>query len=272
MTGMEKNIEFFDINFWFGENYLSHKYTLFEEDAAKILQKRKKENNINFTLISNFLSYFYSPAVGNDLTSELIKKDEFKEAGAAGTLLMEQEWFYHPDDFENWLIKRNKSGFKLLRLFPKTHKYPFELSLFAPFYEILNSYNFPIMISIDELDITGNKNIEWDKIAEIADMYENMPIIIEGGQSKELMYNCFLLALLNNTSNVYIETHNLLGFNQIEDLADFKGSDRLIFGSYYPFFDDNLAVSRIINSNLDVKDKAKIASINIKRIIDNIII
>lgn len=268
----EKNIEFFDINFWLGENYISKKYTLFEEDACEILLKRKEDNKINFTLISNFLSYFYNPKAGNDLTSELIAKDEFKQAGASGVLFMEQDFFFNPGGFESWLHKRYERGFRLLKLLPKTHKYPFELSLFNPFYEILNSYNFPVMINIDELDITGNKNIEWDKLAEIADLYDNMPIIIEGGQSKELMYNCYLLSLLNNTSNIFIETHNLLGFNQIEDLANFKGADRLIFGSYYPFFNDNLAVSRILNSGLDIKDKAKIASLNFKGIIDNIII
>src|SRR5665811_520396 len=98
-----------------------------------------------------------------------------------------------------------------------------------------------------------------DKIVEIADVYDNMPIIIDGGESKELMYNCYILSLLSNTSNVYFETHNLLGFNQIEDLANFKGSDRLIFGSCYPFFNDSLGVSRLLNSSLNVKDKSKIA-------------
>ena len=269
---IETNIDFFDINFWFGENYLSEKYTLSEKKTSEVLLKRKEQKNIKFTLISNFLSYFYDPEIGNNLTSDLIYRDEFKQAGASGTLFMEQNCFFNPKVFDNWLKKKYEKGFRLLKILPRTHKYPFELSLFSTFYEILDSCNFPVMISIDELDITGNKNIEWDKIAKIADLYENMPIIIDGGQSKELMYNCYLLSLLNNTSNVYIETHNLLGFNQIEDLAKFGGADRLIFGSYQPFFDDSLAVSRIINSGLDLKDKNKIALLNFKNIIDNIII
>jgi len=269
---IEKNIEFFDVNFWFGENYISKKLTIFEEDAIKILLERKKSKNIISTLVSNFLSFFYSPTIGNDLTNQFLKNEKLQEAGVMGVLFMEQDFFYNPENFEKWLIKSYKNNFKILRLLPSTHKYPFESSLFANFYEILNSYNFPIIISIDELDITGNKNIRWDELTKIADMYENMPIILDGGQSKELMYNSFLLSLLNNTSNIYIETHNLLGLNQIEDLANFKGAERLIFGSYFPFLDDNLALGRIINSNLDFKQKSKIASINIKNIIDNIII
>ncbi|MHB1275641.1 MAG: amidohydrolase family protein [Candidatus Humimicrobiaceae bacterium] len=269
---LKQDIEFYDINFWFGENYLSEKYTLNEKNIIEVLLKRKETSNIGFTLLSNFLSYFYNPKIGNDQTSKLISMDEFKKAGAFGALFMEQDFFYNPDSFENWLQKNYENGFRILRIFPKTHKYPFEISMFNPFYEVLNSFNFPVMISIDELDITGNKNIEWDKIADIADVYDNMPIIIDGGQSKELMFNCFILSLLNNTSNVYFETHNLLGFNQIEDLANFKGSRRLIFGSNHPVFDGNMGVSRILNSSLGIKDKSRIASLNIKNIIENIII
>jgi len=269
---LKQDIEFYDINFWFGENYLSEKHSLNEKNTIDILLKRKETNNVSFTLLSNFLSYFYSPKIGNDQTLKLISSSEIKNVGALGALFMEQDFFYDTNSFEGWLKKSYENGFRILRIFPKSHKYPFEISMFNPFYEVLNSFNFPVMISIDELDITGNKNIEWDKIADIADVYDNMPIIIEGGQSKELQYNCYILSLLNNTSNVYFETHNLMGFNQIEDLANFNGSDRLIFGSSHPVFDDSLAISRIINSGLDIKDKFKIASLNIKNIIDNIII
>ncbi|MDD5659093.1 MAG: hypothetical protein PHR39_03650 [Actinomycetota bacterium] len=266
------SINFFDLNFWFGENYLSQKYSLSEKKTLEILSKRKKQKNITFTLISNFLSLFYDAEIGNKLTAKLINQTEFMQAGASGILFMEQNYFFNPGEFGKWLKRSYEKGFKLLKISPKTHKYPFELSLFSYFYEIMDSCNFPLMISIDEIDITGNKNIEWDKIAKIANLYDNMPVIIDGGQSKELMYNCYLLSLLNNTSNVYFETHNLLGYNQIEDLADFKGADRLVFGSCYPFFDDSLAVSRIVNSGLDEKGKNKIALLNLKKIIDNIII
>ncbi len=202
----------------------------------------------------------------------MINKSEFLETGALGVLFMEQDYFFNPRGFGNWLKKNYDNGFRLLKISPKTHKYPFESNLFSYFYEVLDSCNFPLMINLEELDITGNKNIEWDKIADIANIFENMPIIIEGGQAKELMYNSYLLLLLNNTSNIYIETHNLLGFNQIEDLAASNGEDRLIFGSGYPIFSDELAFSRIINSNLDEKIKNKIAYFNIKNIIDNIVI
>lgn len=266
------DIEFFDTNFWFGENYISEKSTSGLKDTIRLLLKRKETCKISLTVLSNYLSYFYDPKKGNEQTLKLISSDELKNTGTAGALFMEQDFFYDPGGFKDWIRKNYEKGFRILRIFPKMHQYPFEVSLFNSFYEVLNSFNFPVMISLDELDITGNKNIEWDKIAEIADVYDNMPIIIDGGQSKELMYNSFILSLLCNTSNVYFETHNLLGFNQVEDLAGFKGAGRLLFGSCHPVFDCGMAVSRILNSGLTAKDKLKIASLNFKNIIENIII
>jgi hypothetical protein len=268
----ESDISFFDVNFWTGENYLSQEYSLSEKKTLDILLKRKEQKNISFTLISNFLSLLYDAKTGNRLTAELINQKEFIQAGASGVLFMEQNYFFNPGGFSNWLKVSYKKGFKMLKISPKTHKYPFEPGLFSCFYEILNYFNFPIMISIDEMDITGNKNIEWDKIARIANLYEKIPIIIDGGQSKELMFNSYLLSLLNNTSNIYIETHNLLGFNQIEDLVAFKGADRLIFGSCYPLFNEDMAISRIINADLDEKEKNEVAFLNLREIIKNITI
>jgi len=142
--------------------------------------------------------------------------------------------------------------------------------LFHKFYKVLNDIKFPIIINIDEMDITANKNIEWHKIADIANSYSEIPIILDGGDSKELMYNSYLLSLLDNFSNIYIETHNLLGFNQVEDLAVFKGAQRLIFGSYWPFMERNISVSRILNSGLESLGKQEIAAGNIQRIIKEI--
>jgi len=268
----DTKIEFFDSNFWFGENYLSSKYTLLEDDAIKILIKRKEDLNITHTLITNLLGFYSNPKVGNDQISRILVKEDFKLVGAFGVLFMEHEYFFKTTSFGNWIEKKHKEGFRLLRLAPKTHKYSYDASLFNSFYDILNYYNFPIIINIEEMDITGNKDIEWEKLIQIANSYENIPIILDGGASKELMYNSYLFSVLNNSSNIFIETHDLLGFNQIEDLTEFDSAERLIFGSYFPFFQSELSVSRILNSTIKIKDKKKIASENLTNIIDNIII
>lgn len=63
---------------------------------------------------------------------------------------MEQDYFSEPGSFKEGLLSRYRHGFRVLRLFPKSHKYPFEAALFSKFYHILNYFNFPVMIGIDE--------------------------------------------------------------------------------------------------------------------------
>ncbi len=265
-----KAVQFHDINFWTGENFLSKRLTISDSSLKKILKERKSKFNIVGTTVTHFISLFYYPKEGNDAVAKLVSTISKEVSGVNGALVMEQDYFAHPDNFGEGLRKRYKQGFRLLRLFPKSHKYPYDSRCFREFYEVLDYYKFPVMISLDEIDVTGNKNIEWEKILEIAETYKNLPIIIDGGNSKELMYNSYLMVLLRNSSNVYVDTHNLFAINQIEDLSQIAGSDRLIFDSYFPYCSTILPVERIRNSSLGEVEIENIANLNIRRIFKNI--
>jgi hypothetical protein len=262
--------EFYDINFWIGENYLSKKFSIPDSRLVKILEERKDKFNITGTLITHFNSYFYYPRIGNDLVSGLLSKNGIMDFDLDGMMVMEQDYFYEPESFEKGLISRHKQGFKVLRLFPKSHKYPIGVIGFGKYFEILNHYSFPIMISLDEIDITGNKNIEWEKILEISSRFTDIPIILDGGASKELMYNSFLFSLLNNSQNIYLNTHNLLAMDQIEDLAGIGGADRLLFDSNFPYYEPHLSIGRLINSSVSKENKGKISNLNIQNMFKRI--
>ncbi len=183
---------------------------------------------------------------------------------------MEQDYFHEPGSFKKSLVSRYGQGFRILRLFPKAHKYPFEARGFSKFYQVLDYFSFPVMISIDELDITGNKNIEWERILEIADKYKNIPIIIDGGASKELLYSNYLLSLLKNSRNIYFNTHNILAMDQIEDLVGAGGEDRLLFSTNFPYYMPHLSIGRLAHSSISKENKKKIARSNIERIFKGI--
>ncbi len=265
-----KEIIFADANFWIGENYLFPKYSIDDKKAETEIKSGFSENNIHTVYISNFISLYYSPERGNEITSGFLRQFSQKSPEAYGVLFFEQKNFSNPENFRKKITEKYKQGFRMLRLLPKSHKYPYEKELFHKFYEVLNALKFPVTISIDETDITANKNIEWHKLADIAHSYSDIPLILDGGDSKELMYNSYLLSLLDNFSNIYIETHNLLGFNQVEDLAGFKGAGRLVFGSYWPFMERNISVSRVLNSDLDSCSKQEIAAGSMQKIIKGI--
>ena len=267
---LKTGIKFYDINFWIGENHLSKKFSIPDTRLVKILEKRKDKFNIIGTLITHFISYFYYPRIGNDIVSGILSDNDIMDFDLDGMMVMEQDYFHEPESFEKGLLSRYKQGFKALRLFPGSHKYPFGVLGFGKFYEILNHYSFPVMISLDEIDITGNKNIEWEKILEISGKYKDIPIIIDGGASKELMYNSFLFSLLKNSQNIYLNTHNLLAIDQIEDLVSIGGPKRLLFDSYFPYFEPHLSVGRLVNSSISEVDKEKIAGLNIQNIFKEI--
>jgi hypothetical protein len=285
------DMDFFDTNFWIGENNLSEKYTTDDNSAIKAISQRAEKYNITSTLITHFNSLFCSPETGNDLLSCFLKKaKDFNHENAAkksirnaensanglkdtfckGVLFMEFDYFKSPVIFKSQLKKRYAEGFRCIRLLPKSHKYPIEATLLKHVYQVLDDCRFPVMISIDELDITGDKYIEWMKILHIADSFSNMPVIIDGGNSKEMIFNSYIYLLIQNSSNIYFNTHNLFGLGQIENIASYGGSERLIFDSYFPFYETFLSVDRILEADLSGKEKRNIASLNMKKIIDNI--
>lgn len=265
-----EEIEFFDTNLWIGQDYLSAQKNKDLSELEGLLIERQKKNKIKATLVSNLESLYYYPRYGNDRLSVVLKDSKARGSALFGCWLMEQEVLSSGNSFEKKLIERIAQGFYCLRLVPKSQKYPFEKELLEDIYEICGRYRYPVMISIDEVDITGNKNIEWDKIIKIAKAFKDMPMIVDGGSSKELMYNSYIFSILAKTENVYFNTHNLLAVNQIEDICERYGSSRLLFDAYYPFYIPEINTDRIILSDLDIEDKKAISYNNFDNLLKRI--
>jgi hypothetical protein len=267
---LKTDIDFYDINIWIGENNYSEKLSIPDGSINELLSDRKKNFNITGNIITHHISYFYYPRVGNDILANIIAEEDLSEYEPSGAMVMEQDYFSEPAGFEKGLESRFMQGFKVLRLFPKTHKYPFEAGGFGKFYKVLDSHRFPVMISLDEIDITGNKNIEWERILEIAASFTNIPFIIDGGTSKQLMFNSYLFSLLGSSENIYFNTHNLLAMDQLEDLAGAGGEKRLLFDSNFPYLETHLSVGRITSSGLSMENKQRIAGLNMKKLFNDI--
>ena len=261
-----ENNEVCDCNFWIGNNYLNSRLSVVEEQLKKYIQYFKTGKIKPIIIISNFFSLFYEPIEGDFQVESIIK--DYEELG--GSLFFPNQFVLNKNEFEKYLIQKYRSGFKFLRLLPKTHKYCIEPWAFSFFYSILENYRFPVMINLEELDITGNKAIEWKTLFKISNKFPELPIIIDGGNSKEMMFNNYFFQLLENSNNIFLETHNLLAFNQLEDIAGSFGSEKLIFGSYYPYYPYSLSLCRIRESRMSRSDKINILSANAGKIFGNI--
>lgn len=268
-TRLIEKLKIWDGHFWIGQDNLSQKRSVPESRLPALIQGRKEQYHIEKTFFSHFDGLYYSPKHGNDTAAALLKtypEDLF------GILFFEQHLLKDPDCFRPFIQKRFQEGFRILKLLPKSHKYPFEKNLMHAFYETLDALRFPVMIGLDELDITGNKQIEWDKVQVIAQTYEQMPIILDGGDSKELMFDSYLLSLLANSGNLFLTTHQMLGFNQIEDLAGFGRKSRLLFDTYYPFLREELSVFRLLHASLKWAQVQDIAKGSLEKIVKGIAI
>ena len=85
--------------------------------------------------------------MGNDVVAKLLSNKDIETLDIAGAMFMERGYFTSPENFKDGIVKRFNQGFRIIAFFPKTHKYPFEANCCKEFYEILNYYNFPMMIN-----------------------------------------------------------------------------------------------------------------------------
>ena len=258
--------DIYDCNAWFGVNYLNNELSVNKKDLEHYLNYFKRNKKRPKVFLNHYFSLFYDPMDGDGILEKIIKENE----SFYGVLIFPNYFISREKDFEKYLIDKFQSGFKIIRLYPKTHKYSINYWAFDSIYSILDKFRFPIMINLEEIDITGNKAIDWKIFIEISNNYPNIPLIIDGGESKELMYKNYFYQLLKKSKNIYLETHNLLAFNQIEDITYNFGSLGLIYGSYFPYFSKQLSFERVKYSRISDNDKLNILSNNIKGIIERI--
>lgn len=265
-TDMEKIDRIIDCNCFFGINSISPGLSVTEENIITYHKDLGTISSRSTIILTNLLSVFYDPLEGDGRIAELIRRQNFLK----GCLVFPNYFIGNEPDFEKYLAGRFQEGFRILRLYPKSHKYNIAPWAFKDIFKILTKFAFPVLISLDELDITGNKAIDWDIIYSISGEYPRIPIILDGGNSKELMFTGYFFQLLKASGNVFLESHNLLGFNQIEDIVKKTDSSKIMLGSNYPVYPELLAAKRVLFSRLSLEAKKNIIAGNIDRIISSI--
>jgi len=263
---MEKFDRITDCNCFFGTNSLLPGLSVSEKNIVTYHEDLGTVSSNSTIILTDLLSVFYDPLEGDNRVAELIRRQNFLK----GCLVFPNYFIGNETDFERYLIGRFQEGFRILRLYPKSHKYSISPWAFKDIFKILKKFAVPVLISLDELDITGNKAIDWDIIYTIAGEYPRIPFILDGGNSKELMFTGYFFQLLSAAKNVFLESHNLLGFNQIEDIVKKTDSSRIILGSNYPIYPELLAAKRVLFSRLSMEAKKNIVGGNIDRIINGI--
>ncbi|MDD4679484.1 MAG: hypothetical protein PHP79_01135 [Clostridia bacterium] len=246
---------FFDVNCWwdYTDNKTFHGLESFEQ-----LEEELKTHHIKRAVITSYASYKYDTMKANEELAELIddKKNLY------GCMVLVPELAYSDGAITNYIDKKIEKGFVCSRMFPKTLRHSMKKWAVGEILDYLEERRFPLILWHNEMT--------WDTIEGLCDEYKNLPIIIEGNDVKLLYHNRNYIPLLKKYENLYLETHNIVLYEELDFLANQISSKKLIFGTYFPYNTPNATMMAVTKGNFSEDAKYDIAARNLDRLINEI--
>lgn len=212
------------------------------------LFRQMKKHGIKKACTMSAKGIFYDFAQGNEETFQAFQANDWMIP--VGTIDLRKFVGY-----EEEIRKRKEQGFRLFRFFPDYQGWSIESAVFKRILKAFNELRIPLMISM--------KTVEMTKLAAATRDFE-APIILE---SLHYYKTAEALAVMEDTSNTYVETHWLHGPDSIEMFVDKIGAERLIFGSYAPLLYIAPALNRIRYAEITNGQKELILSKNLLRVV-----
>ncbi len=157
-------------------------------------------------------------------------------------------------------MKKNRISF--LRAFPAKHNYLLCGTVFGDFFEELSDRRIPLMLSLE-------RGVSWEGIYGIMAEFPRLTCVVCDigiwGQDRRIW------PLLEKYDNLYVESSLLsLGEYQLEATVKEFGAERVLFGTGYPCHAHEPAMLQLTHAEISAKDKQRIASRNVERIIGRI--
>jgi len=152
-------------------------------------------------------------------------------------------------------------GMKMIKLHPSFSECPMVSRGYQSVYEFANERGIPIL------------NHSWEDIhivERILNKYPNVVLIQahSGGSWNGRSKNDFIDAA-KEYPNFFVDTsYTIAYFGAFEKLVDYIGADKIIFGSDCPYMDLTYQLGKILFADISIKDKTKILSGNIRKIIE----
>lgn len=164
------------------------------------------------------------------------------------------------EDMPEELNFRFSQGFMGIKLHPDTHMYPLDGPRYRYAYEFANKIKCPVLIHT-----WGERDVR--SFIEVAKSYPDAIFIMghSGGDIKSMLLAGGLVSAVNN---VYLDLTGSAMYNGIiEYYVDKVGSEKVLFGTDFPFIDPRPAIGWVKGSNISEEDKANILYRNAERIL-----
>jgi predicted TIM-barrel fold metal-dependent hydrolase len=256
-------MEFFDINCWVSRKIIEKSLT---EGGSEDLFSLLSKNNIKKAVLTNSLSLSYDWNIGNNDFSGF---DELKQRKNIYFGFVLTPDVYNQFVFFDYMKNAYKNNARIFKIFPKSHLFYLNDYYMRKIFEEMAGVNFPLMLDLKELDITGNKYFAIDDLKVLLSENKKLPVILETSL-KQCMFNRFYFPLMEEFENLYLEVSGMLLMDQIEHYVSKFGSERLIFGSNFPNTSFEVNTSRIESADIDEVSKENIAGKNISGLLEKI--
>lgn len=150
----------------------------------------------------------------------------------------------------------------ILRMFPMHYRHSMKKWQIGDMLKIMEERKIPLML--------WHTQISWDDVAEIAESYPNLPIIIEGSDQKTIYYVRYVMGLCEKYKNIYLEMHNFSQYGFLPYALEHLGYERLLFGSFSPYNDMNGVLHMIFN-HTNAEQREGILSKNFEKLVSDIV-
>lgn len=245
----------FDINCYLSCNY--DKQDILEDVITPPEQLLKE--GINKLVLANKLGMIhqcYEPS-NNELFEKVATNDAFYAAP-----IVVPDMNLAGENFASTLDDMIQKKAVILRMFPKFYKHSVKKYQIGDMLNAMQERRIPLML--------WHTQIHWDDIAEIAESYPNLPIIIEGSDQKTLYDIRYVMGLCEKYKNIYLEMHNFTQYGFVPYMLEHVGCEQMLFGSFSPYNDMNGAIHTVY-IHADEKQRAAILGGNFERLMAQIV-
>ena len=247
----------YDVNLFIG--CPSVKGTSTPISSAFELLRELDEHSIKKALVWHIAQHDVSPVIGNELLSKAVAESE--RLLGCWTILPPQTGEVINESF---FLDMKKNRIFALRVFPRSHNFLLNYTVFGDFLNEISNRKIPLLLSLE-------RGIQWQDIYNLLKDFPRLTCILCDigiwGVDR------YTWPLLESYPNLYLETSLLsLEAGGIEAVVKKFGAERLLFGSGFPERYFEASILQLLHSEISESDKEKIASQNLERLIEEVML
>lgn len=170
------------------------------------------------------------------------------------------------DDFDKVIhaIESNK-GYVGLKFLPDYHRYAFDGKAYEVALEYANAKKLIVLVHTWGVSAKGESCNSVDKVENVLKKYKDCTILMghsAQGQADEA------IEIARKYENAYLDLTDTGRFNGlVEKMVEKAGSEKVVFGTDFPWYDPNYTLGYILFARIKDSDKINIIRNNAKRLL-----